>query len=406
MKRTVFIVLGFILCTVLMANSSFDDMMNAYEQLQDQKISYNSRMDYTYFITVFLPPGYSTVIFANENLYSEQIYYGWEEAAWLQIIQSQFTYSNNLVTEYSMLMGALEYQYDVTYDANDRPYQSILSMDMGAGFQNFMRETFEYNANGVLNSYIAEYWQGVDWVNGLQWLMTLDGDHIITILTQEWDDAWLDEERVTLTWDGDNVTENFREEWIDAAWENDRLREYTYSNGNLVEIYEQDWLGTSWVNSQLIDLTWENGILNHQLYMVWDGTEWVDDMDYTTTYENGKPIEDLALEWTGTEWINHHKIEYIYNTGTSPNEIPDTQIQLSNYPNPFNPQTTIAFNVQEGETGTLEIFNLKGQFIYSQEFDSGDHSYVWDAAGQSSGIYFYRITSGDFEQTRKMILMK
>jgi Secretion system C-terminal sorting domain len=406
MKKTLLVVLGFILCTVSMAHSSFDDMMNAYEQLQDHKISFNSRMDYTYFITVFLPPSYSSVIFANENLYSEQIYYNWEDDAWLQLIQCQFTYSNDLVAEYSALMGGLVHHYDVTYDASGRPYQSILSMDMGTGFQNFMRETFEYNANGVLNSYITEYWQGVDWVNGLQWLMTLDGDHIITILTQEWDDAWLDEERVTLTWDGDQVTENFREEWIDVAWENDRLREFTYDNGNVVEIYEQDWLGTNWVNNQLIELMWENGFLPYQLYMTWDGTGWVDEIEYTTTFENGKPIEDLALEWTGTEWINHHKIEYLYNTGNSNNTIPDNSFELTNYPNPFNPETTISFSIKENEEGTLEIYNLLGQEILKERFESGEHQYHWNAENLTSGIYFYKLNSGEFQQTKKMILMK
>jgi Secretion system C-terminal sorting domain len=408
MKRTMFVVLFFIFCAVLYGNSSFHEMLTAYEQMQEQKLDFDSRMDYTYFITVFLPPGFSTVMFANENLYQEQIYYQWD-TAWLEAIRYEFTYSNDLVLEYSMLMGGLVYHYDITYDANDMPYQSILSMDMGTGFQNFMRETFEYNANGVLNSYLAEYWQGVNWGNGLQWLMTLDGDHIISILTQEWDtdnQVWQDEESVTLTWDGDNVTENFREEWIDEAWENDRLREYTYSNGNLVEIYEQDWIATNWENSQLIDLAWENGVMNHQLYMVWDGTEWVDGMDYTTTYENGKPIENIALEWTGTEWLNYSKVEYIYDTGTSPHYIPNPQIQMRNYPNPFNPETTIAFNIQEGKTGTLEIYNLKGQMIHSQNFESGDHTFVWNADSQASGIYFYNVTSESNQLTKKMILLK
>jgi len=407
MKRTLLLVLGFIVCAVLMASYTHQEMMTAFQQLQDQQISKNNRMDNDYFITVFLPPGFSSIIFANDNLYNEQLYYEWENAAWLELIQYVYTYSGNLLSEYSMLMGGLVYHYDITYDANDRPYQSILSMDLGAGFQDFMRETFEYNANGVLNSYTAEYWQAGNWVNGVQWIMTLNGDQIITILAQEWDEgAWLNDERVTLTWSGDDIIENLREEWQETTWGNDRLREFSYSSGNIVEIYEQVWLGSSWTNNQLIDLDWENGLMVHQSYMIWGGTEWVDGMDYTTTYENGKPLENIALEWSGTEWLNHSRVEYVYDTGTNPNEIPNIQNYLSNYPNPFNPETTIAFSINENEIGTLSIFNLKGQLIHSQEFEAGEHSYVWNAADQSSGIYFYKLSSPTTNLTKKMVLMK
>jgi hypothetical protein len=405
MKRTILALLGLILCTLLMADSSFDEMMNAYEQFQDHIISFSNRMDYNYFITVYLPPGYSPVVFANENQYYEQIYYEWD-TTWQQLIQYEFTYSNNLLTEYSMLMGGLAYHYDISYDADNRLYQSILSMDVGSGLQNYMRETFEYNANGVLNSYIAEYWQQDEWVNGVQWLMTLNGDQIQTILSQEWDQGWVNDERVNLTWDGDNVTENLREEWVDDNWVNDRLRDYSYENGNIVEIFEQIWNGSGWENSQLIELTWENSVTTYQLYKVWDGSNWVDDIQYTTTFENGKPIEDLALEWTGTEWVNDHKIEYLYNTGSLPIEIPKTVIQLSNYPNPFNPETTISFSIKENETGTLTIFNVLGERILREEFDAGFHKYTWNADGLASGVYFYKLTSSTTNMTRKMIMMK
>jgi len=89
---------------------------------------------------------------------------------------------------------------------------------------------------------------------------------------------------------------------------------------------------------------------------------------------------------------------------------------ISNYPNPFNLRTTIFFNVTReiNEITEIEIYNLKGQKVESFRFDQlsiGQHSVVWngtDGMGKpvTPGIYFYKIKTGSFEQTRKMILMK
>ncbi len=88
------------------------------------------------------------------------------------------------------------------------------------------------------------------------------------------------------------------------------------------------------------------------------------------------------------------------------NEIPMSELDLSNYPNPFNPLTTISFVIKENETGTLTLFNLKGQIIESHKFESGKHNYLWNASNQASGIYFYKLQTQTITETRKMLLLK
>jgi hypothetical protein len=96
---------------------------------------------------------------------------------------------------------------------------------------------------------------------------------------------------------------------------------------------------------------------------------------------------------------------------------PVSKNQLSqNYPNPFNPTTNIQFSVDKGqETNvTIEVFNIRGQKVktlVNENFSSGEHSVVWngdDENGRSvgSGIYFYRMQTENFTETKKMILMK
>jgi Secretion system C-terminal sorting domain len=87
-------------------------------------------------------------------------------------------------------------------------------------------------------------------------------------------------------------------------------------------------------------------------------------------------------------------------------QLPTMTILESNYPNPFNPETTISFNIKENEIGTLEIYNLRGQSIQKERFEAGNHQFRWNAEGLSSGMYFYKLSSPTTNITKKMILMK
>ena len=86
--------------------------------------------------------------------------------------------------------------------------------------------------------------------------------------------------------------------------------------------------------------------------------------------------------------------------------LPDKFILKSAYPNPFNPVTTIKFDVQNDETATLTIFNVKGQIVEKMDFTSGTHNFEWNAKNRSSGVYFYQLKGSSYTNTKKMILLK
>ncbi|PWB74886.1 hypothetical protein C3F09_03200 [candidate division GN15 bacterium] len=81
---------------------------------------------------------------------------------------------------------------------------------------------------------------------------------------------------------------------------------------------------------------------------------------------------------------------------------------LANYPNPFNPSTTISFSLPTASDYTLIIYNVMGQAI--EEFighsEPGTVSLAWDGSRVASGVYFYRLTAGEFTETKKMMLLK
>lgn len=80
-----------------------------------------------------------------------------------------------------------------------------------------------------------------------------------------------------------------------------------------------------------------------------------------------------------------------------------------NYPNPFNPVTQIRFSIPSAGFVNLSVFDLSGRKVaelVNGTNPSGEYSVDFNAAGLSSGVYFYRLTTGSFTEVKKMTLMK
>jgi hypothetical protein len=91
----------------------------------------------------------------------------------------------------------------------------------------------------------------------------------------------------------------------------------------------------------------------------------------------------------------------------SDSQTPDT-FELSNYPNPFNQQTTIEFSLSESTDVDLSIFSTTGQKVatlVSQTCRAGSHSIKWDATGLASGIFLIRLQAGSIVQEKKVTIV-
>jgi len=90
-------------------------------------------------------------------------------------------------------------------------------------------------------------------------------------------------------------------------------------------------------------------------------------------------------------------------------DIPDQYFLYSNYPNPFNPETKIKFDLPIDNFVSIKVYDVLGKVVYTlvNEFkQAGRYSVSFNGSNISSGIYYYKITAGNFEQVRKMILIK
>ena len=121
------------------------------------------------------------------------------------------------------------------------------------------------------------------------------------------------------------------------------------------------------------------------------------------TYDDQGSPQVLDLAYFNTCWIDVTE------------EIPVIPFALKqNFPNPFNPVTTITFSVPERGRAVLSVYNVKGELVQTlvdDIVDAGEVSVTWGATDMygrqiSSGVYFYRLQVGDLEMSRKMILLR
>jgi len=92
----------------------------------------------------------------------------------------------------------------------------------------------------------------------------------------------------------------------------------------------------------------------------------------------------------------------------------DRYVLHPNYPNPFNPTTTIRYELPDAADVRIEVFNAQGErvrVLVDRHQTAGQHTVSWDgrnSVGQTvaTGVYFYRLRAGEFNRTRKMQLLK
>jgi hypothetical protein len=108
-------------------------------------------------------------------------------------------------------------------------------------------------------------------------------------------------------------------------------------------------------------------------------------------------------------WDDEISVDLVTGISSSDPLFPQSFALVQNYPNPFNPVTKIRYRIPIASEVELNIHNNIGQQVaalVSERKQEGTHIVEWDASGYASGIYYARIRAGEFQQVRKMVLLK
>jgi hypothetical protein len=135
---------------------------------------------------------------------------------------------------------------------------------------------------------------------------------------------------------------------------------------------------------------------------------------------NTSIVDSIKVEWQSGN-IEHYTliqpdriIRIVEGTGVigieqNGTEVPEGFRLFQNYPNPFNPETVFSFDIDKNGFTELKIYDVLGNEIkalLSEDLKAGSYKIRFNASGYSSGVYFYSLSSGNYNQTKKMIILK
>ena len=261
----------------------------------------------------------------------------------------------------------------------------------------------------------TQYWsmsriEGTDiWISGYD--ATLEyGDMVVVYAYDDCTLVWNDGEQ-------QNPKEKRSSENFDFTEEADYIPIYVAVDpeDDVEEIgvfVEGECKGAAVVQSDVVDIN---------AYIVGDTGE----LDFVKYYGERAPRQTLSEyvkfnpqtgqnELGKIELTSNPNYYYVSFREEDKNQVPAKFSLSDNYPNPFNPTTTISFNLAAESNVTIDVYNIKGQKVKSllnDQLPTGQHSVVWDGLDDNgktvtSGIYFYKIVAGENTEMKKMLLLK
>jgi hypothetical protein len=197
-----------------------------------------------------------------------------------------------------------------------------------------------------------------------------------------------------------------------------------YSIDNLAPVVPGGVLAKGF--DEKVELAWDKNVENDfQYYAIYRSTDanfTADSMKvatYTTTenvYNDIDVIQGVtyyylvtAVDYAGNNSEVSQKVFALVTDVEPGAEIPTVYELGQNYPNPFNPSTVIKFSIPNSGLVTLKVFNILGQEVVTLVNEIkpiGIYEVSFDASNLTTGLYIYRIESGDFTATKKMMLIK
>jgi len=215
-------------------------------------------------------------------------------------------------------------------------------------------------------------------------------------------------------------------EWVSTA--SDTI-DITQDAANLAEVYKLEWTESKDVDGDTIDYLLYASIGIYPAEEIYDTTSISVQITYQEFLENVfepfpmLPRVTVKFSVVATDGIDTVKVtgddrvlfvnRYEYLSTVSEG-IPTEFALQDNYPNPFNPTTTLRFDLPEVSDITLTIYNMLGQKVKTfnmQSTPAGYHSVTWNATNDlgeqvGAGVYLYQLQAKDFVKTRKMVLLK
>ncbi len=175
------------------------------------------------------------------------------------------------------------------------------------------------------------------------------------------------------------------------------LTSLTYNNSIVAGVY--NYGGGKIMVSKNEGASWQDVSSGTGGYPPWKYTDIRSSLSYNGSY------------YLGTYGKSIYSIPFSQIIGVKQisSTIPDKYILYQNYPNPFNPATKIKYQISDKSNISLKVFDIRGKEItvlVNEKQSAGTYELTFDGSSLNSGVYFYRLISDNFNETKKLILVK
>ena len=341
----------------------------------------------------------------------------WLMNQWTVLDSTTFTYDTkgNLLSRLYQLWENSKWtnvNYSTsTYDDNGNELTNLFKSWKNDQWKDHHRTLYVHDEQGKQASSLYEEWKNNQWVNSYRVLFSYDadGNQILMVLEGWLNNQWTNSTHETSTFNtnGKKLTQ-LRGYWINNQWVNAERNTFSYDdNENQLMDIEEYWINDQWMNSTRYSFLYNQyNKLSEGYFEVWGSNAWVQNG------ADGSFNVDGVVQ--GSSYFNGYKITLSYkqiitDVSNEKEGIVKEYSLAQNFPNPFNPNTTIRYQISDIRHVIISIYNSLGEkvsTVVDEVIEPGKHEVVFDASKLSSGIYFYKITAGDFLQIKKMILIK
>lgn len=355
----------------------------------------------------------------------------WNDS-WQDGVQMEYAYdAESRVRELRLKVssgGPLQYALRMTrsYNENGRVGRDMIAIYTGGNWQDALRITYTYNADGNLTERVSEIDAQVAWLGYHRIQNSYDGNQNLTQrITQRGEmtgiqTSWENIRKELMTYDGQgNMTEHVYQAFRSQSWTDSLRRTYQYNASNRqTHVLVETSSGGSWENDSQTQTLYENGNAVEEIHQDWQGS-WINQERITTTYDvQNRPVIMIIYDWLDPAWEEEEQYLFNYESQTGvENDGASTpaDFQLSNYPNPFNPATTIRVELGGKETVTLTVLDVRGRLvrtlIHDRQMHAGKHEIVWNGRDDSglaapSGVYLIRLQGRSRTRTERCLLLK
>jgi hypothetical protein len=341
------------------------------------------------------------------------------------------------------------YLWEMTFDEEmriltDSGYECIDGTWVGV-----YRSTTRYGiSEPFLNQWEDEEWKGTAWaLRGRgQWTTDASG-RTRSYASRSWRDGVVSDETGAFVYGADGSVRQTDTTWSDGALRVVQTYLMDASGRELLsEGYWWDERMNSWEGHQRSTTCTPAGHESERVVRKWSGGSWHPVERYLFCYDEAGRIRSIeyfvgvrdhwasardqqtqgdSAPWGGDWWFNSgsdlgvsfggfYDLTFTYREGVNgvgrfAEGIPEHSALQQNYPNPFNPTTTLPFSVATGAQTTIVIFDVLGREVarpVDTWKDPGEYRVEFDAKGLASGMYICRFSSGDVNQTRKLMLVR